>query len=300
LSEAPSVQSPLILIGGNGFLGGAYAAHLKAAGREAHVLGRADWESGVAERLADSLAVRGPIIDDLAYATVPSTSFADPVGDFTANLGAMIRHLDFAQRIGAGRHLFVSSGGTVYGDQGDGPIAEEAPKQPISPYGITKLASEHYAEMYRRLGVPTMVVRPSNVYGPGQAPFRGQGLVATAFGAALRGQPLTLFGDGSQRRDYLFVDDFCGGLDALLAAGEVGEAYNLGGGAAIASADLLSAIHLITERDGFPLSVAHAEARPFDVASNLLDLTRIGQLGWRPQTAIDEGLERSWRWIRAQ
>jgi UDP-glucose 4-epimerase len=302
LSEASPVQpNPVVLIGGNGFLGGAYAAHLAEGGREAFVLGRADWESGAADDLADRVTGRAPIIVDFAYATVPSSSFADPVGDFTANLGAMIRHLDFARRIGAGRHLFVSSGGTVYGDQGDGPIPEDAPKQPISPYGITKLASEHYAEMYRRLGVPTMVVRPSNVYGPGQAPFRGQGLVATAFGAALRRQPVTLFGDGSQRRDYLFVGDFCDGMDAVLAGGEVGEAYNLGGGAAVAGAELLSLVHGITERDGYPLSVAHAESRPFDVASNLLDLTKVGgQLGWQPKTGLEEGLERTWHWIRAQ
>ena len=265
------------------------------------MIGRDDWHSGRADALADAMAGRAPVIVDLAYATVPSTSFADPVGDFTANLGAMIRHLEFSRKIGAGRHIFLSSGGTVYGDQGDRPLDEDAPTQPISPYGITKLASEHYAAMYRRLGVPSLIVRPSNIFGPGQAPFRGQGLVATAFGAAMRGQPLTLYGDGSQRRDYLFVDDFCTGLDAVLARGEIGEAYNLGRGTATATADLLAAIGNITARDGYPLVVTDAAARPFDVTSNLLDISRIkNKLGWRPHIGLEDGLERTWRWISAQ
>ena len=297
----PVVQSsaPLILIGGTGFLGRAYAGHLAAGARQIEVIGRDDWHSGRADALADAMAGRAPVIVDLAYATVPSTSFADPVGDFTANLGAMIRHLEFARRVGAARHLFVSSGGTIYGDQGDRPLDEDAPTQPISPYGITKLASEHYAAMYRRLGVPSLIVRPSNIFGPGQAPFRGQGLVATAYGAAMRGQPLTLYGDGSQRRDYLFVDDFCTGLDAVLARGEIGAAYNLGRGAATETAALLAAIGAITARDGFPLIVTNAAARSFDVGSNLLDIGRIrDRLNWQPQTALDDGLERTWQWIR--
>lgn len=294
-----SVGNPIILIGGTGFLGRAYAARLSADAREIHVLGRADWASGKADALANTITGRAPHIVDFAYATVPSTSFADPVSDFTANLGGIIRHLEFSRKVGAGRYLFVSSGGTVYGDQGDKPLAEDTPTSPISPYGITKLASEHYAAMYRRLGVPTLIVRPSNIFGPGQAPFRGQGLVATAFGAALKGQQLSVYGDGSQRRDYLFVDDFCAGLDVVLARGEVGLAYNLGRGAATSTADLLEAIGDITSRDGCPLTFCMQPTRPFDVGSNLLDIGRIrAHLGWRPTITLDDGLQRTWEWIR--
>ena len=153
--------------------------------------------------------------------------------------------------------------------------------------------------MYRRLGVPTQIIRPSNIFGPGQAPFRGQGLVATAFGAALKGQPLNLYGDGTQRRDYLFVDDFCTGLDAVLEHGEIGAAYNLGCGAATSSADLLAAIGAITARDNHPLTINVETARTFDVGANLLDIGRIRDgLGWRPRVGLDDGLERTWQWIR--
>ncbi len=296
-----SRSRPVILIGGHGFLGRAFAAHLAARGREVEVIGRADWESGRAAAVSLSLAERRPVVVDLAYATVPSSSFADPVGDFTANLGAIIRHLDFARTIGADRYLFVSSGGTVYGDQGTSPLPESAPKDPISPYGITKLASEHYVAMYRRLDLPTLIVRPSNIYGPGQAPFRGQGLVATAFGMALQGRPVTLFGTGSQQRDFIYIDDCCAALEAALTHGAIGQCYNLGSGIATSASDLLTAIGGITGRDGFPLEIASAPTRPFDVAANLLDVTRMrDELHSTPLVGLGQGLEATWRWIRDQ
>lgn len=292
---------PIILIGGNGFLGKAFAAHLAIRQREVHIIGRQDWESGEATALSKAMQSRQPIIVDLAYATVPSSSFADPVGDFTANLGAIIRHLEYAKNIGADRYIFISSGGTIYGDQGDQPLSENAPKEPISPYGITKLASEHYVGMYRRIRVPTIVVRPSNIYGPGQAPFRGQGLVATAFGMALHGKPLTLFGDGTQLRDYLFIDDFCRALDAVLIRGTIGQSYNLGSGIATTATQLLSVIARITARDNFPLTVISEDARPYDVSANLLDVSKMkAHLAFAPTVSLEDGLERSWRWLRQQ
>ena len=292
---------PIILIGGNGFLGKAFAAHLATRQREVHVIGRNDWDNGEATALSKSMQSRQPIIIDLAYATVPSSSFADPVGDFTANLGAIIRHLEYAKDIGADRFIFISSGGTIYGDQGDQPLSENASKEPISPYGITKLASEHYVGMYRRIRVPTIIVRPSNIYGPGQAPFRGQGLVATAFGMALHGKPLSLFGDGSQLRDYIFIDDFCSALDAALIRGTIGQSYNIGSGSATTAANLLSAIARITARDGFPLTVIREDARPYDVSTNLLDVSKMkAHLAFAPTVSLEEGLERSWRWLRQQ
>ena len=126
---------PVILIGGNGFLGRAFAAHLDARQREVFVIGRKDWDSGEAAALATLMKSRLPVIIDMAYATVPSSSFADPV-DFTANLGAIIRHLEFAKEFVVDRYIFVSSGGTIYGDQGRQPLSEDSHKQPISPYGI--------------------------------------------------------------------------------------------------------------------------------------------------------------------
>lgn len=298
-------STPLILIGGHGFLGAAYAAHVGAVGREVHFVGRSnmagpgerDWHWGNADRLAVAMAGRAPVVIDLAYATVPSTSFGDPVGDFTTNLGAVIRHLDFAKVLGASAYLFISSGGTVYGDSAGVPLPEDSVTRPVSPYGITKLAGEHYALMYRRLGLPVMIARPSNIYGPGQQARRGQGMIAAAFAAALAARPLTLFGDGSQLRDYLYIDDFCGALDGILDRGDDGAIYNVGSGIGVRSDHLLATIGAMVASDGRQLDVIHADARPFDVNRNVLDNGRIAAAtGWRATTALEQGLARSWRW----
>ena len=302
-------STPLILIGGYGFLGSAYAAHAAAAGREVHQLGRRqsatagprDWHWDAAIELAAQVKSRAPTIIDLAYATVPSTSFNDPVGDFTANLGAVNRHLEFARSVEARIYVYISSGGTVYGNAASLPLAEDAPTQPISPYGITKLASEHYVMMQGRLGLPVTVARPSNIYGPGQVSRAGQGLVAAAFAAALGGRKLTLFGDGSQCREYLYIEDYCTALDALLEFGEVGETYNVGSGGGIRAAELIAIIASIVERDGYRLELAYAAPRLFDVDANVLDSSRIAAVaGWRAKTALADGLERIWRWMRGQ
>lgn len=302
----------ICLIGGMGFLGTALRRHLRNDGRELIVVGRggnAPVMEGERYVSADDLpalqaalsAEPSPVIIDLAYSTVPSTSFEDPITDFSANLGSVIRHLQLAADVGAGLFLFISSGGTVYGDAGAA-IAETAAKAPLSPYGITKLACEHYAGLFHKTHrVPAIVVRPSNVYGPGQWPFRGQGLVATAFGAALTSAPVTVYGDGSQVRDFLYVDDFCSGVAAAVTSGEPGEAYNLGSGTGTSVRELLREIGVITGRDGKLLRVEWREPRPFDVRCNILDSSKLRAVGgWAPATSLCEGLESTWEWMKAQ
>jgi UDP-glucose 4-epimerase len=300
---------PLILIGGHGFLGAAYAAHSEAAGREVYRVGRGvsanrgnrDWSWDDGEAIRQAMDGRAPVIIDFAYATVPSTSFGDPVGDFTANLGAIIRHLNFANEIRASAYVFISSGGTVYGDASSLPLSEDCPTNPISPYGITKLACEHYALMYRRLGVPVLIARPSNIYGPGQLARRGQGMIAAAFSAAMEGRPLTLFGDGTQLRDYLHIDDFCTAVESILDRGEVGVTYNVGSGVGVRTDELIKAIQAIVAFDGRMLDVVHEERRPFDVDQNVLDIRRLAAAtGWNATIALADGLRDTWRWALAR
>lgn len=308
-----ATPGPICLIGGTGFLGRALSRHLREQGARLIVVGRSPsvaaeegerylsaGELGAREGELSSAGVSAII--DLAYATVPSTSFDDPVADFSQNLASVFRHLELARRLDVGRFLFVSSGGTVYGEGGREPLPESAAKAPLSPYGITKLASEHYTSLFHKVhGLPTIIVRPSNIYGPGQPPFRGQGLVATAFAAALSGRALTVFGDGSQVRDYLSVNDFCAGLIAALTHGGNGETYNLGSGTGTSVRALLDLIGEIVAADGRRLAIDWQDARPFDVACNILDSGKLREAaGWRPLTELRAGLEATWAWIKAQ
>lgn len=299
------------LIGGTGFLGTELRRRLLSSGRSVVVVGRShptDLLPG--ERFVASADL--PVfahnsggqafaaVVDLAYSTVPSTSVVDPIADITGNLRSVVAHMEAARALGTDRYVFISSGGTVYGDSSGGAIGETSPQRPISPYGISKLACEHYALMiHHRREVEALIVRPSNVYGPGQHPFRGQGLVATAFAAALKGIPLTIYGDGSQVRDFLHVDDFCDGLLAALEHGGPGEVYNLGSGEGLSIETVLDRIARIVGRDGHRLVIDRQEGRPFDVHSNVLEIAKLSAASdWQPQVPFDDGLEQTWSWIK--
>ncbi len=239
-------------------------------------------------------------IVDFAYTSVPNTSFDDPIKDFSDNLYNVIRHLDFARVIKAARFVYISSGGTVYGESNSKPFSEDAPNFPLSPYGVTKLACERYVYMYNRLhNLPTLIVRPSNIYGPGQKPFRGQGLVATALGLAVKGEPIHVFGNGSHVRDYLYVDDFSKALINVIDQGEPGKIYNIGSGLGVSILDIVNQINRVLKEDNTELSVLSLPERPFDVHFNVLDIKEISQLnGWQPEVTLHTGIENTWKWIK--
>lgn len=301
------------LIGGAGLIGSYLTPALLASGREVVVLDPrepgcrlpgADYVSGHYEDaglFARTLAGCDEWID-LAYATQPKTSFEDPLHDLIGNVPAAVALFKRAlENERLRRVLFVSSGGTVYGPVTQWPIPETAATQPISPYGITKLTIEKYAFMFHRSrGLPALVVRPGNAYGPGQMPFTGQGFIATAIGSALRGQPVPVFGGGSTVRDYLYVEDLARGILAVLEQGRPGEAYNLGTGVGLSNLQVLEALKPIAHRRGYALAVDHQPARGFDVPVNVLDIGKITQAtGWRPLMPFGEGLAHTWDAIAA-
>lgn len=301
------------LIGGAGLIGSYLTPVLLASGRDVVVLDPqvpgcrlpdVDYVLGHYEDaglFARTLAGCDEWID-LAYATQPKTSFEDPLHDLMSNVPAAVALFKRALESDRLRRvLFVSSGGTVYGPAIKWPIAEVAATQPISPYGITKLTIEKYAFMFHRTrGLPALVVRPGNAYGPGQMPFTGQGFIATAIGSALRGQPVPVFGGGSTVRDYLYVEDLARGILAVLEHGQPGEAYNLGTGIGRSNLQVLEALAPIARSRGKEVAIDHQPARGFDVPVNVLDIGKISQTsGWRPFMPFDEGLARTWDAIAA-
>lgn len=302
----------VLLIGGGGFIGSWLGQELLASGREVTVLGRSAVPLRflhpsiryVAGDFADTNLLRGLLAEhdevvDLAYATVPNTSFDAPLHDLLQNLPVAVSL--FAEAIAANvrRVVVVSSGGTVYGEARTSTIREDHPTCPISPYGITKLTIEQYARWFHAVhGLPVICVRPANAFGEGQIPFRGQGFVATAIAAAIEGRPLVIFGETGTVRDYIHVSDVATAIVAALDGGECGETYNIGTGVGFSNLEVVAAINHLAASIGKRIDVDFAEARRFDVQVNILDSAKLmSRTGWLPRVELNEGLARTWRWF---
>ena len=226
----------------------------------------------------------------LACSTVPKSSNEDPAYDAQTNILDTLHLLDNACKAGVKKVVYMSSGGTVYGPPLELPITEAHLTEPICAYGISKLAIEKYLALYQRLhGLEYAVLRVSNAYGPGQRMDSGQGAVAAFLGKALRGQTIEIWGDGSNVRDYIYIDDV---IAALLAAtlykGEE-RVFNIGTGTGRSLNQVLDAIdHLLNN----PTTRSYAERRAHDVSSNILSIEKAKHaLGWTPRVRFEDGLK---------
>ncbi len=299
------------MIGGAGFIGRHLVDCLLKSGREVLVIGRT--EAALVSLTREALYLQGDIrnreflaraldgvdeVIDLAYSSVPKTSFENPLLDITDNLPGSVGLFGTASELPIRKMIFVSSGGTVYGEPVKTPIPEDHPTNPISPYGITKLALEKYAQMYHKIrGLPVVCVRPSNPYGEGQKAFVGQGFVATAMVSVLQGREISIFGREGTIRDYIHVEDLATGLLAALDFGKPGETYNIGSSQGKTNLEVIGEISRNAEKCGLHPVVVHAPPRSFDVSANVLDTRKLFELsGWRPQTTFEEGIRRTWDW----
>jgi UDP-glucose 4-epimerase len=303
----------ICLIGGNGFLGSNFrdAFHndfdkILVLGRNMNIgpLRKNEIYHSIATLSIARVAevIRNENIDtviDLSYNTVPKSSFDNPISDFSENLYTVIHHLEIIRCLPGVKYVYVSSGGTVYGNaENTKPITEEHPNIPLSPYGITKLTSERYALMYKAIyDLDVIILRPSNVYGPGQKPFKGQGFIATAIAKGLQGNPVQIFGDGTHVRDYVYISDFCSALKEIIEKGKNGSIYNIGFGKGYTINEVTEKIRDIGGVQN--LKVESLPARPFDVHYNVLDYKRIKALtDWEPKVQLEEGLSLSAQWIK--
>jgi len=231
-------------------------------------------------------------------------SVTDPRKDASINLDGFLNIAECALRFGCGRMVYVSSGGVVYGEPDVRPTPETTAKKPRSPYGVTKLAGEHYLHYYiHERGLEYAAVRYSNVYGPRQDPHGEAGVVAIFCTRIGQGTPITIFGDGSQTRDYVFVGDVVA-ANMLVAETELpapdtldSRAFNVGTGMETSVTELASTLMSAAARD---VEVIHVPARAGEVMHSCLDASKLRSLGWSPASTLHQGLEKTYNHIMAQ
>ena len=237
------------------------------------------------------------IVFHLAWATIHEVANQDPAADVETNLIPSILLLKACLQAEIKRFVFTSSGGTVYGQAKELPIAEIHPQNPINAYGVTKLALEKYLGMFNHLyDLDYVALRPSVPYGPRQNPLGRQGAVAVFLYRVAQGLPITLWGDGSVTRDYFYIADL---VTALIAAAEqklgVHRVFNIGGREEIS---LLRLLQLAEETVGRKAIVDFQPGRSFDTTRLLLD-THLAEheLNWQPQVSLSNGLAQTWLWM---
>jgi UDP-glucose 4-epimerase len=303
----------VLVTGGAGFIGSHVVDALIAAGHDVVVVD--DLSTGRREnvhpkaRLVE-LDVTDPRLVDLVRDERPAAvshhaaqmdvrrSVADPLFDARTNILGTINLLEGARRANVRRVLFVSSGGAVYGEQEVFPAPESHPTNPVSPYGVSKRAGELYAFFYQaEYHIPFVALRYANVYGPRQDPHGEAGVVAIFTGRMLRGEPVTVNGDGCQTRDYVYVEDVARANLLALTSRATGP-FNIGTGI---ETDVNTLARLLLAATGSRSLVRHGEAKPGEQRRSVVDPRRAAaELGWRPEVSLAEGLERTVAWFRAR
>ena len=241
-----------------------------------------------------STAVKGiDIVYNLISTTVPKTSNDDPVFDVTSNVIETLHLLEACVQEKVGKVVFISSGGTVYGIPERLPVDEDCPTNPICSYGITKLTIEKYQYLFKKLhGLNYKIIRPSNPYGPRQNPNNIQGAVSVFLGKVLQNIPITIWGDGSISRDFLYIDDLIDGIYSATFDDSEQNIFNFGSSTGCSLTNLVRLIKEVTNTD---FEVIYKTHRTFDVPELILDTTRAREkLHWKPKVSLPDGLSLTW------
>jgi UDP-glucose 4-epimerase len=308
-----------LVTGAAGFIGSTLVDRLLADGHS--VLGVDDLSSGrsenivAAERHSDFEFVKADIVDadligllaearpevvfHLAAQISVRHSVDDPPFDAAVNVVGTVRLAEAGRRAGVRKIVHTSSGGSIYGTPPSYPTSEDVPTDPASPYAASKVAGEIYLNTFRNLyGLECSHIAPANVYGPRQDPHGEAGVVAIFAQALLAERPTKIFGDGTDTRDYVYVDDV---VDAFVrASGPLGggRRFNIGTGVETSTRQLHSEI---AKAAGTPDDPEFHPARLGDLRRSCLDISRAeAELGWTPKVSLNEGIARTTEYFRSK
>ena len=303
----------ILVTGGAGFIGShtvdalvATAAHqvavidnLSAGKREQLNPGANFYEADIrdAAEVGRIIAIEQPeVIVHFAAQMDVRRSVADPAFDAQVNLVGFLNLMEAARQHGLRRVVFSSTGGAIYGEQDTFPADESHACRPVSPYGVAKFSTESYLFFYKaQYGVEYAAMRYANVYGPRQDPHGEAGVVAIFCGRLLADQPVTIFGDGEQTRDYVYVGDVVRANVAAVTAAVNGP-INIGTGIETSVNRLYAALAAAAGSNRAP---AYAAARAGEQSRSVIAATRAGrELDWRPEVTIEEGLRRTYQFFK--
>jgi UDP-glucose 4-epimerase len=242
---------------------------------------------------------RCDVVVHLAAATTPGRSARAPTLDAAENLVPLAGFLEALVAAGSRRIIFLSSGGAIYGNPLGLPVTEDHPAQPLSYHAAGKVAAEAFLGAFaRQVKTSLTILRPSNVYGPGQPMQADFGIVRTLLEKARSGESLAIWGSGQQVRDFLYIDDLVEACARLIGMPSVSGTFNVGSGVGVSLLELVALARKITDRD---ISIQLHPERGIDVEGIYLDSRKLqGALGWQAATSLEDGMGKTWAWLTSQ
>lgn len=301
------------ILGGGGFIGSAIADRLLRDGHELRIFERprvapyrdfgaserVEWLTGDMLSPHDIASAIGGVdaVLHLVSSTLPKNSNEDTVFDVQTNLVSSLQLLEAMVAAKVPRIVFISSGGTVYGEPVRLPIGEDHPTNPVVSYGIVKLAIEKYLLLYERMhGIRPTILRVANPYGERQRVETAQGAVGVFLHRAIRGQAIEVWGDGSARRDFIYIGDVAEAFASALRYEGDERVLNIGSGQGVSLNELILLIEKVL---GTTIERRYLPGRPFDVPVSVLDNGRARrELSWEPKVGLEDGIARTAEWIR--
>lgn len=303
-----------LVVGGNGFIGSHLSERLLREGYEVAVLDR--FKSGVNNlwEISGQIEIfRGSYLDQellrtamkgmdyvfhYASSTTPATSIADPVYEIESNLLGSVRLLQIARDEGVKKVIFPSSGGTIYGEPKRLPVREEDCALPSNPYAISKWAVERYLHHFHELyGLDYLILRYSNPYGERQSPYGKQGVIPIFLNRIKHNQRPVIYGDGSMVRDYIYINDIIEATSILFERVIKDKVFNVGSGIGVSLNEIIKTMYSILGEEIRPIYEINS-SRTY-VTSIVLDIAKIEtKTGWKPSTSIEEGIRKTWIWIK--